>query len=402
MTAASTSIGSEHRQDHIPPHGAPSSRGTLARIFAAAFLLALFIPLAGTALHWDSGNASNENRRLVAIPDLPKNVKQATHYSDQWLDFYRDHFGFRNALIHAVALTRLHGFGQEMDGNVVVGKDGWLFLRPDGDHDFIAYRGLNPLTDAELDGWQNVLEKRQAFLASLGIPYLVVVPPDKQTIYPEYLPPEYQVVRHESRLDQLINRLKSTNSPVQIIDLRSALLAAKPEDQLYHKTDTHWNDFGAFVGYQVIMKAVQQALPKWHIIPQSRDDFVASPVVPEVGDLARMMDAPEQFPDAGSYWVRKIPFPIPPSLVNRNEIAAMDLNDPARPNLILYRDSFSIALVPMIGPNFNRTVYAFKYEMDPKTIRSEKPDLVITEFLERNLYIAPPTDAAELRDWKLH
>ena len=296
--------------------------------------------------------------------------------------------------------SRSHGLAQAIDGNVVVGKDGWLYLRPDGDHNFISYRGLNPMTDAELDAWQSLLENRQTFLASMGIPYLVVVPPDKQTIYPEYLPSEYAVVRHESRLDQLINRLKETHSPVQIIDLRAALLAAKDQGLLYHHTDTHWNDLGAFQGYQVIIKAIQAALPKWHIVPQSLSDFAISPNVPEVGDLARMMDDPEQYPDSGSYMVRKLPFPIPPEMVKRNEMAVMDLKDPTKPNLILYRDSFSIALVPMIGPNFNRVVYEFKYEMDPATIRHERPDLVMTEFLERNLYIAPPTDATELRDLK--
>jgi hypothetical protein len=401
MTAASTPIAAADQNDAAPAHTTSNARTIFMRLVAAAFLISLFVPLIGTVRHWDVGTANNENRRLTEIPPLPKTSKELNHYSDLWLDFYRDHFGFRNAMIHAVAKSRVLGIGDALNGNVIVGKEGWLFLRPDGDHDLIAFRGLNPLSESELDAWQSLFEKRQFFLASLGIPYLVVIPPDKQTIYPEYLPDQYKVVRHESRLDQLLNRLKQTHSPVTVLDLRPALLAAKANDRLYHKTDTHWNDFGAFVGYTQIINTTRQLLPKWHIVPQTRDEFLVGTLSKERGDLARMMDTPDDFPEEGRNLIRKIPFPIPGTLADRNKIAVMDLKNPALPNLVLYRDSFSIALVPMLGPNFNRVVYAFQYEMEPDTIRQAKPDLVITEFLERNLYIAPPTDSAELRDLKI-
>jgi alginate O-acetyltransferase complex protein AlgJ len=400
MTAGSTTVASEDRRDLASPH-TPSPRNLLIRILAALFLLALFVPLVGTILHWDVGNASNEKRRLAEIPTLPKNSKALSQYSDDWLNFYRDHFGFRNALIHSVAEARYYGIGPETgSGDVLVGKQGWLYLRPDGDHNLIAFRGLNPLTEAELDVWQNLFEKRQAYLASLGIPYLVVVAPDKQTIYPEYLPDEYKIVRPVSRLDQLIDRLKKTHSPVQIVDLRPTLLAAKSSQLVYHRTDTHWNDFGAYAGYRVIMDAVQKALPQWHIPPQPLDNFTVTPDVPEVGDLAIMIDAPDRYPDHGKSLVRKIPIPNVPQLVNRNQVVTMDMQNPSRPRLLLYRDSFGIALVPMLGPDFDQTTFAFLYAIDPQLIRKIKPNIVINEFIERNLCIAPPADAPELRDWK--
>lgn len=379
-----------------------SWRGRLGRIFALGFLVSLFVPLVGTWRHWDPvGSASNENRKLAERPSLPGNFKDAGKYSDRWLSFYRDHFGLRNTLIRAVAETRFHGLGADTDGNVVIGKDGWLFLRPDGDRNFIAYRGLNPLSEDELTAWQQLLERRNAWLKAHGIPYLVVIPPDKQTIYSEFLPGEYAPIRKISRLDQLIARLRESHSPVRLIDLRAALIAAKPTARLYHKTDTHWNDAGAFVGYGVIMGAVREMLPQWNIIPQTRDDFVVSPISSEVGDLARMMDMPDQYPDAGYAFRRKRPFPIPTAMMDRNESTVMDINNPTLPHLVFYRDSFGIALVPMIGPHFGRVVYAFHYEMDPEMIAREKPDLVISEFLERNLYIAPPTDPAEIRHFNI-
>jgi len=396
---ALTPISIAMPQEH-PGLAAPartSVRTILVRVLALLFLGSLFIPLVGAWRHWDFAGASNENRRLAEVPVLPRTFKDAGRYTDRWLNFYRDHFGLRNTLIRAVALSRFHGMSADTNGSVIIGKDGWLFYRPDGDRDLISFRGMNPLSEEELTAWQTLLEKRNAWLASRGIPLLVVMPPDKQTIYPEYLPPEYERVRPQSRLDQLVERLRQTHSPVQFLDLRSALLAAKPTGILYHLTDTHWNDSGAFVGYRVIISAVKAMLPKWNIIPRTRDDFVKGPVHREIGDLARMMDMPDQYRDQGFELTGKIPFAIPADLMNRQAFVIQDLNDPKKPSLVFYHDSFGIGLAPMLGPHFGRIAYAYFYEMNPAFILKEKPDLVIDEFLERNLYIAPPTDPPEIR-----
>jgi hypothetical protein len=395
MTPISIAMPQEH-----PGLAAPartSVRTILVRVLALLFLGSLFIPLVGAWRHWDFAGASNENRRLAEVPVLPRTFKDAGRYTDRWLNFYRDHFGLRNTLIRAVALSRFHGMSADTNGSVIIGKDGWLFYRPDGDRDLISFRGMNPLSEEELTAWQTLLEKRNAWLASRGIPLLVVMPPDKQTIYPEYLPPEYERVRPQSRLDQLVERLRQTHSPVRFLDLRSALLAAKPTGILYHLTDTHWNDSGAFVGYRVIISAVKEMLPKWNILPRTRDDFVKGPVHREIGDLARMMDMSDQYRDQGFELTGKIPFAIPADLMNRQAFVIQDLNDPKKPSLVFYHDSFGIGLAPMLGPHFGRIAYAYFYEMNPAFILKEKPDLVIDEFLERNLYIAPPTDPPEIR-----
>src|SRR5579872_7052646 len=89
-----------------PAVSRPSLRTILVQVLAGIFLLSLFIPLIGTFRHWDFYSASNENRRLAELPARPTGFKDAQKYSDRWLSFYRDHFGFRNTLIHAVAVSR--------------------------------------------------------------------------------------------------------------------------------------------------------------------------------------------------------------------------------------------------------------------------------------------------------
>jgi hypothetical protein len=389
---------SKPTQAHRPPAAAlPILRGKFKRLLALLFIGAIVIPAVGTWRHWDPSGESHENRRLAERPSLPRNFKEVTLYSDRWLNFYRDHFGFRNTLIRGVALTRFHGLGSDTDGRVLVGRDGWLFLRPDGDTNFIAFRGLNPFTEDDLNAWQHLLEQRAAWLAARGIPLLIVIPPNKETIYPEYLPPEVSPIRPPSRLDQLLDHLRRVHSPVHIVDLRPALLAAKSTGRLYFKTDTHWNDLGAYAAYRAIMTHVQNLLPRWNITPQPLSNFVSGKAPVVQGDLARMMDMSDQYPDEWLSLARKVPFDAPPGAMDPKGIAITDVHDPKLPNLVFYHDSFAIALAPMIGPNFNRVYWSFNYEIDPKVIEREKPDLVIDEFLERNLYLDPPVDPPAIR-----
>ncbi len=380
-----------------PEH--PVCRCAMKRILAMVFIAALFVPVVGAWRKWDPSGESNENRRLAERPPVPRNFTEAKVYSDRWLNFYRDHFGFRNTLIRGVALTRFRGLGADTDGRVLLGRDGWLFLRPDGDQNFIAFRGLNPFSEDELDAWQHFLERCASWLAARGIPLLIVIPPNKETVYPEYLPDEVSPIRPPSRLDQLVERLRRTHSPVHLLDLRPALMAAKASGRLYFKTDTHWNDEGAYVAYRAIMNAVKALLPGWNIAPQPRGNFVPQRVPVVEGDLARMMDMPDQYPDEWLILRRRIPFEVPPGAMDPKGICVTDLNDPTLPRLVFYHDSFAIALAPMIGPNFNHVFWSFNYEMDPKAIERERPDVVIDEFLERNLYLDPPTDPAEIRRW---
>src|SRR5580700_382880 len=153
-------------------------------LLTVAFAFFLGVVFVGTWLGWDLAQ-SRENRNLAKLPGWPRNFQDVKNFTGQAMVFYRDHFGFRNALIRAVALGKYHGLGPEVNDRIIVGKEGWLFYSKD-----------------------------EKFLADRGIPFLVVIPPDKQTIYPEYLPDEFRGFPTPSRLDQLITRLRERHSPV--------------------------------------------------------------------------------------------------------------------------------------------------------------------------------------------
>jgi alginate O-acetyltransferase complex protein AlgJ len=372
-----------------------------ARIAGAAiFLAALFLPIAGTYFKWDPA-ASSENRAMAKFPGMPKNFQQVKMFSDLFMGFYRDHFGFRNTLIRGLALGRFHGgFGMDVSTNIIIGKDGWLFY-PSSIHDgFLAERNLDPFSPAELDEWQQLLEKRNKFFTSHGYPFIVVIPPDKQSIYTEMMPEQFSRVGPKTRLDQLIERLRETHSPVRLIDVRPVLLEAKKQHRIYFKTDTHWNDYGAFAAYPVILDAIQSVLPGRKLVPQPMSDFLPRSER-KSGDLARYMDLYYEYNEDWPELVRRVPFPRISIVETPYLMVVTHGPDPKAPSLFMSHDSFTISLGQFLGPNFSTATWQWTNTLDGGLVLKAKPDVVVDEFLERLLYAPLPPDSEDIRDQKL-
>ena len=128
--------------------------------------------------------------------------------------------------------------------NVVIGADGWLFWG--GDCVLEDFLSLQPFSVEQLQKRQRVLESKRDWLAKHGIRYLFMIPPDKQSIYPEFMPKAYQAMQGQSRLDQFVAYMQQ-HSNVDILDFRQTLRAAKADRQIYFRMDSHWNEMGALI-----------------------------------------------------------------------------------------------------------------------------------------------------------
>jgi hypothetical protein len=323
-------------------------------------------------------------------------MNHAMSFLDGYLRFFRDHFAFRDTLIEGLAAVKVKEFGNSTNPLVVIGQDGWLFYTPPGDADFSKYRGLAPLSPDELDQWQQLLERRQARLARDHIPYLLVIVPDKQTVYPEFMPANLKKVGEESRLDEILDRLRDSHSPVRVLDLRPALLAAKKTAPVYLKHDTHWNDFGAYVGYRAIMEEIGKLTAGKRLPVLGPGDFVQGSVDLTNGDLVGVLGAPSLFDERVATMTPRVKVAIPTSPTEY--IAEIDIdNDDARmPRLVMYRDSFATRLLPMMARSFSVGVYRWGYEFDGD-LEKHKLDIVVNEFVERALDDPAWTDPPVIR-----
>lgn len=354
---------------------------------AALFLAGIAVCCVGTFFGLDTGGIPGENRAMTPASSLLKGrLRDLPDRTNQW---FNDHFGLRNSFVKLNSGVLLRAFGVSSSSDVVVGKNGWLFYA--ADRIIESRRGLVPFTDDELRAWQAKIEERRDWLASQGIRYVFMIAPEKSSLYAELLPDELAVVRDETRLDQLVAWM-GAHSTVNVLDLRPSLNAAKAEGRVWHKTDTHWNDEGAYAAYAQIAAWLKAEFPA--VEPVAKGEFDRQVHPGPGGDLAGMLALMTRMSED-----RIVLAPKSPGGVREMQVTeAMTIRkwlpehgpvvyecDNAPPvRAVVLHDSFFQQVQPFLSRNFARTTYVW-WVFPPEIIAAEKPDVVIEEMVERVL-----------------
>jgi hypothetical protein len=343
-------------------------------ILIGVFLMAISAPLAVQLAGNATSSAAHEKRQLATLPAMPRSWAGGREYPGKFAAYYGDRFGLRATLIRWHALALHHVFRMSPTDKVLEGRDGWLFYADDSSLE--DYRSLTPFQPAELERWRKVLEEQHHWLAARGIKFVVVFACDKHVIYPEYLPAGYRRADVPYRVQVLADYLKR-NSRVKVVSLREPLLAGKATDRLYHRTDTHWNDRGAFIAYRELMGELVEYRPENVMTPgwdlarmMGLDDIIAEEdrrLVPVQPRRARVME--EDRHDAN--W-------------NQGRVA-LEINDAMLPKAVVFRDSFGSALIPFLAEHFRRSVFLWRYDFAADVIEQERPDVVIWLMTSRRL-----------------
>ncbi len=384
------------------PAGHPRRDRVLATLFVAFIVLpGLLMPALGAlgvggplmARLRPQPTLELENRRATPWPALAATSTFTTEFERA----FSDRFYGRSALLLAHHALLVEGFGVSPAPTVMLGRDAWLyFLGEDTKALDRHYRGTLPVADADIAAAAGELARRAAFLARLGIPYIVTVVPDKYTIYPEHLPQWVMPSPSATPLDRLLAAVRANASGVRLVDLRAPLRAAKDRDRLYFQTDSHWNLAGASIAYDALMREVQQALGVARvpsIAPPPRPPYVAGVDVYS-GDLARAVGLTWHLKEPDFVSLGKV-LGDPDARCGKRIDSGADEGfefygcaRPGLPRMVMLRDSMAIALIPLLSENFSRAVYVSTYRLDPALILRERPDVVIEEMVERSL-LAP-------------
>jgi len=355
-------------------------------ITIAVFLGVISLPLLGKLLPTSGAFALTENRRPAPLPAIklsgPGWGFSIVSFPRRFERYWNDSFAFRWYLIRTHSIVKL-ALGVSPSPKALIGQDGYLFYAGEQSVDY--FRAVKPFTERDIVRWRTDLEDRRAWLAARGIRYLVVVAPNKETIYPEFMPPALKPVRPDTRLDQLLSDLKS-HSDIQIVDLRPALRRAKSGGRLYHKTDTHWNDAGALIASREILARVKTWFPEIVADPPPGSLAVQSTVG---GDLARVLALEDRFPENRIDWMSSSPerahMALGGNSSESSEATVMECDRCEGPRVVMNQDSFNTNLAPFLAEHFTRLVLVDGSRLDHALIEREKPALVIQEFVERAL-----------------
>ena len=363
-------------------------------ILSGGFLLFLLIPMLGGILSLPDLYEIGENRNLAPFPEInPEYLDPLPAQFDRW---YEDHFYGRASLLEAygnwINALSVDNMAMRM---VVIGRENWVF----GEGTAInQYKGIDTFSREELIQVRRTQTARAQWLRGKNIAYYLVVVPNKQTIYPEFLPENIRKIGQTTQIDQ-VKELFHHDTLIHFLDLREELFARKKEHDLYLFGDTHWNDMGAFYGYQKIIQMITQDFPALAAHTVCRDslklqyhrNFRGNLVnIARLGkmyehDLPVLMPAYTSRIDSGRTQTHLLPTVYPQYRAYPEIFHSGNEN---LPKALIIRDSFTRPMVPWLSEHFSTAVYlwdGWRYLIHKDIVEAEKPDLVMIIMLEEYL-----------------
>lgn len=298
-------------------------------------------------------------------------------------NYINDYLPFRNQMIRFNNILEYYVFNNSNNNNVIIGKDGWLFYKESEESSSMeCYKGTNLFTEEELQQMLNNLIVTRDNLAKKGCEFVLFIPSNKERIYAEYVPDYYGEPAIEYATLQVVDYIKE-NSDIRVVYPYEIMLEVKEslgeEVLLYHKTDTHWNELGGYVGSAELLKELGIDIPT---LEDKNISITEKNDVP--GDLADLLNLGESIDSGKTYEVVGYD-------MSDVEVIKMDTSkeiihkskgkDPRR--MFLIRDSFGIAMINPIASQFNYSYTMPIFHVTDELIEKQEPDIVVLEVLER-------------------
>lgn len=333
-------------------------------IFISIFIVLCLIPSVGMLIFGEAQPAANEvlaGRPSVTTRSGELNLSFLSDVSD----YIADRFAFRQELATAWAGVNAKLLGTSVEEQVILGSDGWLYFSdtlPD-------YMGQG-MSDTELRHLANDLALMQEYIESQGKHFIFTVAPNKNSIYSEHMPEYIENRRSESNAARVGAYLDAAG--VNYLDLFDIL---GNEENLYYKTDTHWNSRGAALAADGLL----------NMLDRGGDYSTASFAVSEEhrGDLYEMLYPAGRATETATVYGGEFSYVCESDPNGGNAITIKTSCDGGSGGLMCWRDSFGIALYPYLAQSF--VAATFSRSADYNLTLADSADTVIIELVERNL-----------------
>jgi len=291
---------------------------------------------------------------------------------------YNDNFGFKNMSFSVYSKVKDKLFEESaLPSKTIKGKEGWYFLGNSEGNVLNNSVGITSLSSKEWKIANSNIERLFNKMNDLDIPFYMVISRHKHEVYPEFLP--FTIPNKQSKFDTLYNYWKQKYTPF-VVDLKESTLKNKSKGQLYHKTDTHWNEHGAIYGFNTIISRLQ---PKFSELEKAKIEAysIESKKVYQQ-DLTAMINKTELediviLNKRGEEFGKRIEDRTP------GYSTARFINKAKKNKVIVFRDSFSLAMMKYYKEAFGECLFVKTRYPNQDIIKKENPDLVILQITSR-------------------
>lgn len=225
--------------------------------FGQIFLIMMFIGIIFivpvlTKLQKNQVVSQFENRKLAVIPEFTKSSVLSGAYFRKWETYLSDHIYNRNFWIKSYTSFNMMILGKSSINNIVFGKDGFLlpFFAYDGKYDNINSEANLSKMANQLKELQNKLDQKGGSLYFVGVPSQASY---HRAEYPNHLQNNGQMMDKTEKL--MFGKLDQLS--VSYINMND-VFHNNPNIEYYYKTDHHYNFEGAYATYYAIIKDMQK------------------------------------------------------------------------------------------------------------------------------------------------
>ncbi len=187
-------------------------------------------------------------------------------------------------------LTELLQAPTEPAGNeTLYGLHDWLFYQSVTDGKSVRdYLREDYMSDSEKKAILDNLNANAALVREKDpdAKLAIVIIPNKEIVYSEYMPAYLQVANEKTRAEDLIAYLEENGCEAELIYTKEDMLKYKADQQLYYRTDTHCNMKGAYVTLSAIMRLFGKELDLNTAVFNSNQELYAGDLASE-GKLKR-------------------------------------------------------------------------------------------------------------------
>ena len=324
----------------------------------------------------DHGNRENKNVNFVGSIE---------YFMDTIDDTWYDNI-FLKTRFNALHSSYMYLSTKEIDSNqVIIGKDDWLFYKDNIDGDTIAdFEGTNRYGKNELNEMLKTVRYIQGKMEDRGVKFAILVPPNKENIYSEFMPDIYSY-NPLSSTDIMVDYLRSNG--ISILSPKDGLMRYHSDIQLYYSYDSHWNQLGGYIGVKTLMDF-------WNIPLQEIDEkrILSYPLKGKyhygaMDDLAQMSGLIAILNDELEYEIegtRLIDWQRYEKEQNAKEISYFK-NTEARlsETVFLIGDSFRTAMIPALCQIFQNVYIVDRSNYSASMLEELNPDYLVVEYVER-------------------
>lgn len=265
-------------------------------------------------------------------------------------------------------------FGTSGDSQVTAGKDGWLFYTESLDE----YSGKTALSEGEIEEISETLSEINEYFTGKGVKFYFFCAPNKCTVYEDMLPPSYRNLENPSYdSERLYAALVKKGVPT--LNARAMLSDASKAETVYHRTDSHWNGYGAWlVTKQILLDTGYFTFDFESEGSYKKDDFD--------GDLYAMICPEGKYRDTQVYYNFTVETEGLETIRSLMDQTIETTCSQAEGTLFMVRDSFGNAMIPILSAEFGKCTFTRVISSDLfEKVDTDGTDVVIFEIVERNL-----------------